>query len=384
MKKNKIVVFHIGGIGDSIHDLSVLKQIVSFCPRSQIFYVCKKGNEVLVDLAGLGDIIIKVPVNSKFDLLSLYFKLPFRPDTIVVCCGMNVRKIEYFLRCFFPKRAGASFPDYPDECLRKFRTKGSTFNVLVGPLHGAHRIFVNREVLRLLGIHGNLFSPLLDKHRVSSIDLPSIIDWNYDRPFAVLHHGAASVDSSKRWKESKWATVADKVIEQFKLDILLVGGLQEIESSREIVNSCNNKDRIYNATGKFSLSQLVRVISEAALVVGTDSGPGHIAGAVGTPLVSVFGPTSPSQVAPVTENGCIVHHPVHCGPCYCSNNYYYCPNNNICMNAISEESVIKAVRLVLGHSPVDNVIQENCDVITKCPTLSDCRDWSRSEPGKTI
>lgn len=375
MKKNKIVVIHIGGIGDSIHDLAILKQLVLFCPESQIFYVCNKGNEVLADLAGFGELIIKVPVSGKLDLLSLFFKLPFRPNTIIVGCGMNVRKVERFLRCFFPKRAGASFPDYPDECLKKFQPKGSTFDVLVGPIRGAHRIFVNWEVLRALEIPGNMFSPMIEEKRVGCIDFPRKIVWNPDRPFAVLHHGAASVDSSKRWKESSWAMVADKVIEQFDLDILLVGGRQESGSSCNIVDNCTNKDRVHNATGIFSLSQLVRIIYEAALVVGTDSGPGHIAGAVGKPLVSVFGPTSPNQCAPVTERGYIVYHPVPCGPCYWSNNYYHCPNDHVCMNAISEESVIKAASLAMDNSPADSMIQENGDVIAKCPTLSRCRDW---------
>jgi ADP-heptose:LPS heptosyltransferase len=375
MKKNRIVVIHLGGIGDTIHDLAMLKQLVSFCPGSQIFYVCQKGNEVIVDLAGLGKSITAVPVKSRLHLLSLYLKLPLRPEVIVVGCGMNIGMMEYFVSSFFPKRAGASLPDYPRERLKKFQPKGKTFDILVGPIYGAHRIFVNWEVLRLLGIPGDLCSPLMEKQRVKTIALPTKTGWNPEKPFAVLHHGAASLDHLKRWKESSWARVADKIIEQYDLDILLVGGKQEIKSSGSIVDFCAHKDRIFDATGMFSLPQLVRVISEAVLVVGTDSGPGHIAAAVGTPLVAVFGPTCPSQVAPISENGYIVYHPAVCGPCYWGYEYDHCSHDHICMKAINEESLIKAAGMAMGNSSQDSILLENGDIIIKCPTVSRCRDW---------
>jgi ADP-heptose:LPS heptosyltransferase len=369
MKKDKIIVIHIGGIGDTIHDLAILKQLLLNRSESQIFYVCKKGNEVLVDLAGLGNRVIKIPVSSKFDILLLCLKFSLWQSTIIVGCGMNLRKVIHFLKFLFPKKTGASLPDYPKEGLDKIRPKNSFFNVLVGPIQGAHRVFMNWETLRLLGIPGNLCLPLLDKQKVGSVALPHRLKFNLQKPYAVLHHGAASLDSSKRWKELKWAIIADKIIERFDLNILLIGGQQEIKSSKLITYNSSNKDRVCDATGLFSLSQLARVISEAALVVGTDSGPGHIAGAVGTPLVAVFGPTNFNQCAPVTKRGCIVYNPVLCGPCYWSNNYYRCPNDYICMNKIGVESVIEAANLAINNLHSDAIIQNKGNLIVRCPTF---------------
>ena len=375
MSTNSIIVFHIGGIGDSIHDLAILRQLATACARSKIYYVCQRGNEVLVELAGLGETVVSIPIRNRFGLLFRLAMLPLRASLLVVGCGMVVRKVEPLLWWLCAKKAGASLPDYSEKCVEKMWPLGRTFDELVGPIPGSHRVYVNWRLLQVLGIGGDLAEPLLDLEQISAIPQPDNDAWDLSKPFAIMHHGAASVDSAKRWRDPNWVPVINTITNSYDMNVLIVGGKQEKESSVRIQGQCANKERVYDATGQLTLVELVKAISQATFVVGTDSGPGHIAAAVGTPLVSIFGPTRPSQVAPITERGYVVYHPVSCSPCYWGSNYDSCPNGHMCMELIGGDSIIRAIDLLLSSSAADIVVEPNGDVVARCPTVKRCCDW---------
>jgi heptosyltransferase-2 len=96
--------------------------------------------------------------------------------------------------------------------------------------------------------------------------------------------------------------------------------------------------------GETNLRQLVGVLSRLSLLVTNDSGPMHLAAAVGVPVVAVFGPTDPTETFPVGEHR-LVREPVPCAPCMLRE----CPIDHRCMTRITVERVVGAAHEMLAR-----------------------------------
>ena len=371
VKKKNIIYFHLGGLGDSIHDLSVLSQLLEEFPDGQIYYICNKGGKAILRYSHYWKRINIITIDNKIDVILAIIRAPFKADFFIAGCGSNIAKVNIFKRFLFPRISGASIPDYPDLKLINFWTKVSTFDVLLQPIKGAHRVFTNWSLMNLMGIRGEMHSPKLNYSKIRDTKLPVEINKMIAKEYLVVHHGAASLESPKHFDESKWSNVIDLIIEKYDINVLLVGGEQEIQSSKEIIKSCKYNNKIFDITGYVSLPCLMNIMSHSKLVLGTDSGPGHIAAAMEKPTVTVFGPTNPKQCAPLTDNGYVIYHPVDCGPCYLSYNYTNC-SNNICMTSINPDSVFQAVSLIIDKSNTKCIENQHKDIIEKCPSVIQC------------
>jgi heptosyltransferase-1 len=118
--------------------------------------------------------------------------------------------------------------------------------------------------------------------------------------YAVFVTGSAHPD--KCWPVEHFAALAKKISPAFNLPIVATGIASEagtIENLKSIANV-----PIVNLAGRTSLSELIAVLKSAKLVVSNDTGPGHIAAALGRPLVLIFGYSNPARVAPYGRNNC--------------------------------------------------------------------------------
>lgn len=120
--------------------------------------------------------------------------------------------------------------------------------------------------------------------------------------YAVFVPGSARSD--KCWPIERFAALADKISSQFKLSIVATGTASE-NSAVEKLQALTNVP-ITNFAGLTNLTELIALLRAAKLVVSNDTGPGHIAAALGKPLVLIFGPTNPARVAPYGRSNCIV------------------------------------------------------------------------------
>src|SRR5881409_1532783 len=109
-------------------------------------------------------------------------------------------------------------------------------------------------------------------------------------------------------------------------------------------------ERIVCATailaGKTSLETLIGVLAESSLMITNDSGPMHIAAALGVPTVAVFGSTDEKVTGPYGPRTRIVKHPVECSPCLLRE----CPIDHRCMTRVTVEDVCRAARELLGQA----------------------------------
>lgn len=93
----------------------------------------------------------------------------------------------------------------------------------------------------------------------------------------------------KEWGYGKWAEVLGRIGERFSLPALIVGAKEETEAAAGIVERCGN--RVRNMAGKTTLGELAALLSRSSLHLGVDSAAPHIAYAVGTPSITIFGPS---------------------------------------------------------------------------------------------
>ena len=170
----------------------------------------------------------------------------------------------------------------------------------------------------------------------SSLDLrssaPNIVSEIKDPIIAVV---MGSSWESKDWFFKGYYELTKDVLSSGKRRVVLLGDRSHVRSALRLAEKINSPELI-NLVGETSLLGLVAILKAAAVAVGPDSGPAHVAAAVGTPYVSLFGPTSPTRVAPYGSEHLVVQSGVDCAPCYKKR----CPGlDRICMRNISVEEV---------------------------------------------
>jgi len=162
----------------------------------------------------------------------------------------------------------------------------------------------------------------------------------FNTPFLVLNPGAA-YGSAKRWHTDRFADVADTLAGELQLRVALIGSDHERPISEEI------RDRMKSSaamlTGRTSLETLIGVLAESSLMITNDSGPMHIAAALGIPTIAVFGSTDERVTGPYGPRTRIVKHPVECSPCLLRD----CPIDHRCMNGVSVDDVCNAARTLI-------------------------------------
>jgi lipopolysaccharide heptosyltransferase II len=152
----------------------------------------------------------------------------------------------------------------------------------------------------------------------------------------VLHPAARW--ETKRWPAERFARLADQLSQKDGLRVILVGGADEVRLIHEVRRQM--KQDALNLVGATSLRQLAALLRRVSLLVTNDSGPMHLAAALGTPVVALFGPTDPRRVGPYGEGHCVLRKAVDCSRC----SRGHCARAGACMKAIEVEEVAAAVR----------------------------------------
>jgi heptosyltransferase-2 len=160
---------------------------------------------------------------------------------------------------------------------------------------------------------------------------------------------------AKRWPTERYAALADKLIDD-GARVLLVGSAGEAEVSAEVARHMRRDPVLL--TGQTDLAQLVAVLSLVDLLVTNDTGPAHIASALGRPTLVIFGPTNPLTTRPFSPYGEIIREPPDCAPCMLRD----CPIDHRCMTAITPDAVFERARVVLGGE-----LSGQCDASERSP-----------------
>lgn len=138
---------------------------------------------------------------------------------------------------------------------------------------------------------------------------------------------------AKRWPAERYAQLADRLIEERSANLLLIGSKEEIAVAAQVRRFM--KHQPIDLIGSTDLAEAVAFLSVADLVVSNDTGPAHIASALGRPTLVIFGPTNPLTTRPYASSAQVIRQPPDCAPCMLRD----CPIDHRCMTSISVEEV---------------------------------------------
>ena len=159
--------------------------------------------------------------------------------------------------------------------------------------------------------------------------------------FLVGLNPGAFFGPAKRWLLHRYALLADRLVGALHADVLIFGSPAERPLAEEIARAMKHTPVIL--AGGTSLRQLMALLAQCHLVVSNDSGPMHLAAALGLPVLAIFGSTDERATGPVGSRTRVIRHPVACSPC----GLRECPIDLRCMKGVTVEDVSKsAVRLV--------------------------------------
>lgn len=164
-----------------------------------------------------------------------------------------------------------------------------------------------------------------------------------DGPWIGLNPGAF-FGSAKRWPAERYAAAGDVLARHTGARVAILGGATERALGQSIAAGMRAPVRML--CGETTLPELVGVLSRLRLLVTNDSGPMHVAAALGVPLVAVFGPTDWRETAPVGDRHRLVREPVHCSPCLLRE----CPIDHRCMKRIGVDRVVAEARSLLEEA----------------------------------
>src|SRR5262245_8729526 len=196
----------------------------------------------------------------------------------------------------------------------------------------------------------NLQPPSTPKSRISD-SLPSLtastkqkhaarvllgrIGFGASQPSLVVLNAGATNSRAKCWPEDRFAELADRLIDSLKAQIVLIGAASERGSAQGVVDRMKQRGAI-NLAGETTMRELIGLLDASELLISNDTGPAHIAAALGRPTLTIFGPTNEFETAPTGIQSEIIRaEGIECARCM----HRDCPIDHRCMTHLSVDSV---------------------------------------------
>ena len=145
---------------------------------------------------------------------------------------------------------------------------------------------------------------------------------------------------TKHWRNERFARVADQLLDK-GMAVVFSGGPQDVQGIEEIRSAMIGKAA--SLAGRTSLKDLGALYERVNVLITTDTGPMHLAAAMGTPVVALFGPTAPWRTGPFGEGHRILRADIACSPCL----KRHCDRDHACMAQITVDQVVQATQALL-------------------------------------
>lgn len=223
-----------------------------------------------------------------------------------------------------------------------FTKRSYAYNLKVNLSEGKHKAYSYIEIAAALGAPVNEKAYRLQSagaRRLSLENKLKNIGLVTERPIFTVHPGGGRLQ--KLWTVSGFATIADWLAAR-DYQVVFVGGPGELNRTSEIISLLNLQT--YNLVGILSLGELMALFEMSSLFLGNDSGPMHLAAAMGTPVVAMFGYADENRWGPRSEKSIVLRGEERCQDC----SKKECQDPK-CINTLSSEAVKSAIETLLHH-----------------------------------
>jgi len=167
-----------------------------------------------------------------------------------------------------------------------------------------HRVDYHLKMVRTAGASDLSVEFILPQDPTATDSAKRLLIKHDIKPDNYVVFVPGSKHKDKCWPPERFAAIADKISSQFHLPIVAIGSLSDSSVVNKLKNLANAP--IANLAGRTSLSELIALLRAARLVVSNDTGPGHIAAALGTPLVLMYSWSNPAKIAPYGRTECMI------------------------------------------------------------------------------
>lgn len=206
-----------------------------------------------------------------------------------------------------------------------------------------HEVLYNMRLAKAAGYEGPvppLYCPVSDRDTVGYVGNKRVVIHTGSRP--------ESWWMKKRWDIKNWVEICKYMIDK-GYDVIFIGGKDELSDEQAIANELDDTDHFWPMCGTTTITETARIIRDADLMLTTDSGPMHIAAAVNTPLIALFGPTWHTKNGPYMDGARVVRSRLDCAPCHGTEAFMKCADN-ICMQSISTDLIKQQIGELIAQN----------------------------------
>jgi len=214
-----------------------------------------------------------------------------------------------------------------------------------GDMHAVDRNYLFGRRLGFADVPISFDLPVGDDARVRAIRILQESGIKSGEEYALI--GPGTRWETKIWPAEYFGEVAGGIKSRHGLHVVLVG-MQNESAIAEAVAELAGVD-VINLAGKTKLPELIALVEGARVVVMHDSGPMHLAMALGKPMVALYGPTNPQRTGPYGGDGSVVRLDLPCSPCYIRK-LQDCPYNHRCMRELKPKMVLEKVSYLMTHT----------------------------------
>ncbi|MHC4953002.1 MAG: glycosyltransferase family 9 protein [Planctomycetota bacterium] len=203
-----------------------------------------------------------------------------------------------------------------------------------------NRLFMTECIDAVPGHRIETYRSVLDRAFGPGEEATAVLPATPESHGALLFHpGVSGFGAFKRWPAEHFAQLGDRLADSLDLTVMITAGPGERPQAEAVRDRMRTPSTIVEPP---SLKALVNTLAGAHLVVAADTGPAHLAAAVGVPTVTLFGPKDPAILAPIGPRAVAVRAGVRCSPCALR----ACPDP-ICMSQLSVDLVEREARALL-------------------------------------
>lgn len=336
-----ILIVRLGALGDIVHAIPAAAALRAAYPQARIDWLVEAKHRPILDLVTVLDRVVSIDAKSAGGWVDAVRRVR-QVGYDVALDLQGLMKSAVFARASGAARViGFSIWHLREKGARPFYSETDDGGADDEAADGQHVIAKNLHLLRVLNIETTTIEfPLA---RVASAALEDVKRMLGSEPFALINPGAAW--PNKRWPPARFAEVAAFLREVRGLSSVVLWGPGEEELGQAIVAASGGAARLAPPTQIFDLVELSRA---ASLIVSGDTGPLHIASAVGTPAVAIYGPTDPHRNGPWAPDDVMVSRYDAC-ECHYQRR---CTRQDWCLETITVAELTAAIqqRLLAGGS----------------------------------
>jgi heptosyltransferase-1 len=326
------LIVRLGALGDIIHAVPAAAALRAAFPASRIDWLVDGRHRAMIDLVTVVDhaVVLERPsIRGWMDVAGRMRQV--RYDVAIDLQGL-LKSALLARASGAPRVLGFSIWHLREKTARPFYSETSHDDVRGGqPEHVIHK---NLGLLGALGVTDTgLRFPLAAVESRALAQVRTTLGG--DRPFALINPGAAW--PNKRWPPERYGEVAAFLRDVRGLPSFVLWGPGEEGLAGAVVETSAGAARVAPPTG---LSDLLALSRAASLMISGDTGPLHMAAAVGTPTISLFGPTDPHRNGPWSPDGVAISRFGACG-CHYERR---CRKQSWCLASIEVAEVTAAIQ----------------------------------------